>query len=394
MDRRKSLYLAFFSIYVPIILLIISKVAYAQPIFHDCSNTTMFANNTQYQAKLNTLFRYLSSNTTNPSGYHQAASGNDNNESEEVFGHFLCRGDQNTSSCQDCVTTATTTDLPNTCPNRKVAIMWYDYCMVRYSNQSFFGRMDESPSIMYWNVNNVTGNSTRFEQLLGNMLRNNIVVRAASGGSQKKFATDTVDYTSLQTIYGLGQCTPDLSASDCNRCLENGIGQLMVTLGGQVLQPSCVIRYEINAFFDLSSLATPPQPLPLPPRQSPTGDSTNSESNVSAKVIIAIVVPVVVVLAALILICVCCAKYKKTKTHAPVVERVEDFTTVESLQYDLTTLQSATSNFSEENKLGEGGFGGVYKKSKISKEIGSIQSSSKSTPWSINDVSITEPEPR
>lgn len=29
--------------------------------------------------------------------------------------------------------------------------------------------------------------------------------------------------------------------------------------------------------------------------------------------------------------------------------------------FDLSTLQEATENFSEENKLGEGGFGTVYK---------------------------------
>jgi serine/threonine protein kinase len=32
-----------------------------------------------------------------------------------------------------------------------------------------------------------------------------------------------------------------------------------------------------------------------------------------------------------------------------------------SLLYDLSTLRAATDNFSEENKLGEGGFGPVYK---------------------------------
>nr|CAB3461103.1 unnamed protein product [Digitaria exilis] len=31
------------------------------------------------------------------------------------------------------------------------------------------------------------------------------------------------------------------------------------------------------------------------------------------------------------------------------------------LQYDLSTLRAATNNFSEENKLGKGGFGPVYK---------------------------------
>lgn len=39
----------------------------------------------------------------------------------------------------------------------------------------------------------------------------------------------------------------------------------------------------------------------------------------------------------------------------------DDNMTVESLRYDLAQLQSATDNFSKENKLGVGGFGVVYK---------------------------------
>lgn len=38
-----------------------------------------------------------------------------------------------------------------------------------------------------------------------------------------------------------------------------------------------------------------------------------------------------------------------------------DFTTPESLQFDFATVQAATDNFSADNKLGEGGFGEVYK---------------------------------
>lgn len=34
---------------------------------------------------------------------------------------------------------------------------------------------------------------------------------------------------------------------------------------------------------------------------------------------------------------------------------------VESLKYDLNTIQLATNNFSLDNKIGEGGFGAVYK---------------------------------
>ncbi|KAJ7946226.1 Receptor-like protein kinase [Quillaja saponaria] len=38
-----------------------------------------------------------------------------------------------------------------------------------------------------------------------------------------------------------------------------------------------------------------------------------------------------------------------------------EISSVESLQFDLVTIKSATNNFSDENKLGEGGFGTVYK---------------------------------
>jgi hypothetical protein len=35
--------------------------------------------------------------------------------------------------------------------------------------------------------------------------------------------------------------------------------------------------------------------------------------------------------------------------------------TVESLQFDLGTIEAATNKFSDDNKIGKGGFGTVYK---------------------------------
>ncbi|KNA16337.1 hypothetical protein SOVF_089790 [Spinacia oleracea] len=400
MAKQISWFSVFFSIYLPFILLLIPKSTNGQNPYAICPNTTIFANNSQYQANLDTVFRYLSSNATNPNGYHQAVSGNGNAGSEAVYGHFLCRGDLDTISCQNCVTTATTTGLPRTlCPNRKVAIIWYDDCLVRYSNQSFFGRMETVTGIILVNINNVTGNTTRFEEVMGNMMNNVIAVQAPNGGQQKKFATDVVNFTTFQTIYGLGQCTPDLSPSDCNTCLMSGIGHFGIAMGAQSLLSSCVVRYENYPFFNLSSVVRPPQPRPLSPPQSPTSNSVRSNGKrISANVIIAIVIPIVAIIVALLVICIYCAKYKKTKKYDtaetgklvifPIYRQTkmkkkyctfmanlyfvyvffgyddiegEGFTTVESLQFDLATLQSATNKFSIDDKLGEGGFGGVYK---------------------------------
>jgi len=39
----------------------------------------------------------------------------------------------------------------------------------------------------------------------------------------------------------------------------------------------------------------------------------------------------------------------------------EESSTLESLQFDLATMEVATKKFSLENRIGEGGFGDVYK---------------------------------
>ncbi|KAK9698713.1 hypothetical protein RND81_08G125600 [Saponaria officinalis] len=51
----------------------------------------------------------------------------------------------------------------------------------------------------------------------------------------------------------------------------------------------------------------------------------------------------------------------KVAPSSPMSNNKDDFMTAESLQYELTTLQVATNNFSNGNKIGRGGFGVVYK---------------------------------
>jgi hypothetical protein len=46
---------------------------------------------------------------------------------------------------------------------------------------------------------------------------------------------------------------------------------------------------------------------------------------------------------------------------SPAAHPNEDFQSIKSTLLSLSSLQVATANFSESNKLGEGGFGAVYK---------------------------------
>jgi len=45
----------------------------------------------------------------------------------------------------------------------------------------------------------------------------------------------------------------------------------------------------------------------------------------------------------------------------PSCEAVDEIISAESLQFDFATIRVATKNFSDANKLGQGGFGVVYK---------------------------------
>ncbi|XP_028788795.1 putative receptor-like protein kinase At4g00960 [Neltuma alba] len=52
---------------------------------------------------------------------------------------------------------------------------------------------------------------------------------------------------------------------------------------------------------------------------------------------------------------------KKHILVPPAEENDVEISRVERLQFDLETVRLATNNFSHENKLGEGGFGEVFK---------------------------------
>jgi len=122
--------------------------------------------------------------------------------------------------------------------------------MLRYSNRSIFGIMEAIPALYMSNTNNVT-EVDQFNQVLGNLMRKLREI-AASGDSRSKFATANATLN-FETIYGLVQCTPDLSEQDCNDCLERAISEIPSCcnnkIGARVIKSSCKIRYEADPFY-------------------------------------------------------------------------------------------------------------------------------------------------
>ncbi|KAL4628565.1 hypothetical protein ACB092_05G248500 [Castanea dentata] len=302
------------------------------------------------------------SNTEIDYGFYNFSAGESPNKVNAIV---LCRGDVSTDVCRACINESSST-LLQSCPNQKEAIIWAEKCVLRYSNRSIFNMLDIDPLLGYYNIGDVP-DVQAFNKALRPLL-DSLRNRTASGNSTHKFALQSVPVPNFETIYALLECTPDLSRLDCNNCLS----QVQVYIprccngkqGGRFVTPSCDIRYEIYSFYDPAAepSPSPPPPPPLvpsaasPPPELPT--TTPGKGGSTSRTVIIIVVPTV----AFVVLIVSIYIFIRARRQPRQRENIDDeIGSVESLQFDFGTIRVATDDFSEANKLGQGGFGAVYK---------------------------------
>ncbi|KAL3522062.1 hypothetical protein ACH5RR_014896 [Cinchona calisaya] len=344
-----------------------NRVVIAQdPPVIDCVNSSTYNPNTtagrNYQTNLNFLLSTLSSNASRATanGFYNFTAGNGNDPSSTVYGLFLCRGDVNTDVCAQCVANASRQILQS-CRDQKTAIIWYNYCLLRYSNESMFSREDRNIIYYIWITQNALDPEI-FNPVLGKMM-DRIVILAANDSSGKKFAVQESDcyYSTFQRrIYAFGQCTPDLSSDDCENCLRNAIAYLPTccnnSQGAVVLFPSCKIMYDLNKFYNSVTPILPPPPPPPPP--PPTPASNRGKSRLSIPVTIGIVISTILSLMLLVTIFVFLKRRSRRRYDANMQETIDRAGLLnidpESLKYSLSEIQIATNYFSVNNKIGEG----------------------------------------
>ncbi|KAJ6728452.1 RECEPTOR-LIKE SERINE/THREONINE-PROTEIN KINASE SD1-8 [Salix koriyanagi] len=278
---------------------------------------------------------------------------------ERVNAFAMCRGDVAVDVCRSCVNNSTRKIL-EVCPNEMEVVGVYELCMIRYSNRSMFGVVDD-----YYYFNNVKGTNvldvTLFNQALQTLF-SRLIPRAASGNSFKKFASGNQS-AGVETVYATVQCTPDLSEEQCSGCLIKLFrnipnGSVQGKNGAALIYLSCNLRWDIVKFFNgtLEILSPPPQIL------SPTAlpaPSQGKKSNTAVRIIVITVVPVVGVM--ILVICICLFIRTRKQREKERVEIANKIESAESLQFTFSTIQDATEDFSEKNRLGQGGFGVVYK---------------------------------
>ncbi|GFP82105.1 cysteine-rich receptor-like protein kinase 10 [Phtheirospermum japonicum] len=282
------------------------------------------------------------------SGFYSGSEG-------EVNAAALCRADIRLSECRGCVRYIAT-EILQLCPDRMQAIMWSQYCRVRYSNESIHGILaDIRPGYILYNTANVTSGLDRFREVRAELL-GDLRAQAANGSSLRKAAAGNRSVSASQTIYALVQCTPDLSPANCSSCLSRSEGRITggSAIGVRVYTASCIIRCESVPFYNMTRLQEPLTPTP------PQGKT--SDGNRSRRIVIIIVISVVVFL---ILLAFAVGIFVRNRMKHKPLEiadlAVDDISTAESIQCDFGKIRAATNDFSDTNKLGQGGFGAVYK---------------------------------
>ncbi|EMS51012.1 hypothetical protein TRIUR3_01672 [Triticum urartu] len=232
---------------LPLLPLLLLLVPLAAAQWSSCSKSDDYKSNSTYEANLgllsSTLPKKAASSTT------LFATGIMGNVPDVVYALTLCRGDSNASACESCVTTAFQ-DLRQLCPYKKNAAVYYDPCMLKFSNKNFLAATTVNDPLMIVNTKNFTTNADITQRLLFTLINSTAQLAA---NSLRRFSTSRLDVGSSPTLYCLMQCMPDLIPHDCESCFQDILNITLEYLGGKqggrVLGTRCYMRYEMYPFF-------------------------------------------------------------------------------------------------------------------------------------------------
>ncbi|XP_071927926.1 cysteine-rich receptor-like protein kinase 2 [Coffea arabica] len=257
------------------------------------------------------------------------------------YGLAQCYGDLSLLDCVLCYAEARTV-LPQCFPFNGGRI-FLDGCFMRAENYSFFqefkGPQDHA----------VCGNRTRKSSTFQEAARRAVLQAATGAPNSNGYARAAlqVSGTSNESAYVLADCWKTLNANSCRACLENASKSILGCLPwseGRALNTGCFMRYSDINFLN-----------PIP-------GSGRSRGTVVVIVVAAVSSAIVLAVGAIIGAYFwknkrIQQKRKGSNDAEKLVKTLHD----SSLNFKYSTLEKATGSFDEANKLGQGGFGTVYK---------------------------------
>ncbi|KAK3125262.1 hypothetical protein QOZ80_7BG0602470 [Eleusine coracana subsp. coracana] len=352
---------------VALALLLLSPPA-AVSLVPICDQQSSYTANGTFQANLNSLIATLTTNASaSPTGFATASVGT---LTDQANGLALCRGDTNTSTCAACLATAFQ-NAQQTCPLNKGVTDVEDACVLRFSDTQFLDFLNQSQWVVselvptvgtgFGSVNASEDWFTAAVNATYAALIDSAV--AATNSTRKYFATAEMAFN--PKIYGVAQCTPDLTPVQCRSCLGMFRDETMARhMSGR--PPSnyagavwCLLRYSVvSPVYEgraMLQLAAPPEPAPTlspatPESRTGTKEIAGIAAGIAGSVVLILILSVFLFL-----------RFQSRRRRIKATEPLKKIGNSQCPVFDVSTLQEATENFSEKNKLGEGGFGTVYK---------------------------------
>ncbi|KAG9442335.1 hypothetical protein H6P81_018189 [Aristolochia fimbriata] len=266
------------------------------------------------------------------------ATGDRPRAADPVYVLFQCRDYLSAADCLACFSAAAA--LIRNCSAANGARVIYDGCFLRYESSGFYDQ-----ATLLGNAGRCGNDSApTFAAAAATALLGDLV--AATPGIEGYFAAAVRD-----GVYAVAQCARTVTRIGCGDCLKVAYGNIRRCLPeteGRTIDAGCFLRYSDAPFFGAN------QTIDLDPFLRKGG---SNKKNAIIGGVAGGAGFVLLLLFALFLL-------KRSKTRKKTENERGDILGATELRgpvnFHYKDLKSATSNFSEENKLGEGGFGDVY----------------------------------
>ncbi|XP_022714632.1 cold-responsive protein kinase 1-like [Durio zibethinus] len=267
--------------------------------------------------------------------------------SDPVYAMVQCRNYMSKQDCISCFTTASS-QIRN-CSAANGARVIYDGCFLRYESNVFY---QQNTQIGHQGVcgNRTATQQSVFETTVGGLLGDLIVATPRIKSFFAASSRQVVGVNGNVTVYGVAQCVETIDERGCKACLDVAYANIQrcpPKSDGRAVDTGCFLRYSDLPFFGANHT------IDIRPFLK-SGNTSKRNALIGGLV----GGGVLLVLLILLLLWVKTSRNKKAVPQGDAEGAPE---LQGPLSYTYKELSFATSNFSEQNKLGEGGFGEVYK---------------------------------
>ncbi|KAG0492013.1 hypothetical protein HPP92_005411 [Vanilla planifolia] len=276
-------------------------------------------------------------------GFGSSISGS--GEPLTVYGLGQCFSYLNRISCQLCYAQARV-KLPRCLPANAGRI-YLDGCFLEYSYRNVYA--DSIDAADTFDCGNSTLGGSRLPnfnkstaELVGNLT-------AAAYRKEDYYEVASVVVSRHLTVYAMAQCWRSLNESGCRDCLDKGreelVGRCLPTAStdSKAMNAGCFVRYSTDPFYFGGA-----------------SSAGGRSSHVWVWLVVALSIFAVLLVIFTILVMNRRWRASSNSEEDPSIEIIRSISTSQ-LSFKYEDLRVATDNFSDRNKLGQGGYGSVYK---------------------------------